>query len=158
MLRKRTMIFSWIMIMLCVLIAPVPVSAKEYYTMKEVGISDFSGAPYYQIRSWKGNTITYRVYDTTYGSDDPVIGKWKKAKINSKTKYYVGDYGKYDEYQTLCQYLFGFYDYSNNVDYLKKSTKAKSRKWVRKYKTPRVDMVIKKGKVKKLVYNAQVAG
>ena len=157
MLKKRVVIISWILVMACILMDPMPASAQTYYTMREVGISGFPGTPHYEIRSWNGNTITYRVMDTSNGSDYPVIGKWKKAKVNGKTKYYAGNLERYDQTQMICYELFGTSFYPDVVDYLKKSTKSKCKKYLRK-KNPRVDMVIKKGKIKVLVYNAQVAG
>lgn len=156
-ITKRNMILTWVLLVICMLAIPVKANAKKYYSMEELGVSKFSGTPYYEIGSWKGNTITYRKYDTSKGSDRPKIGSWKKAKITKKTKYYVGNANRF--YNVLDDYTDdeGYY-YPSEVEFVKKTTKAQFKKYYRKSSFVWVDLVIKKGKVKTVIYKSQVAG
>lgn len=153
--KKKTIFMTCILLMVCTFIIPMTASAKKYYSMEKLGVPGYVGAPYYQIRSWKGNTITYRKYDTSTSSKKPKTGKWKKAKITSKTKYYVGDAKHFNKVVNRYVDKDGYY-YPSEVKFVVKSSKAKFKKYYRGKSRIRVDLVIKKGKVKTVIYKSKV--
>lgn len=141
--------------MVCTFIIPMTASAKKYYSMGQLGVPGYSGTPYYQIRSWKGNTITYRKYDTSKSSKKPKTGKWQKAKITGKTKYYVGDAKHFDKVVDRYVDKDGYY-YPSEVKFVTKSNKTKFKQYYKGKSSIRVDLVIKKGQVKTVIYKTEV--
>lgn len=73
-------------------------AANKYYTLKELGITDYSRCA---IKSLKGNKVTY--YRTKWADiyhdgmlDIVRAGAYKTAKITPKTKYYAEDIRKFN--------------------------------------------------------------
>ena len=156
--NKKSMVTVCMLMLACILMIPVSASAKTYYSMKQLGVSNYTGTPNYQVKKWKGNTIKYRKFDTSKGSDYPKTSKWKTAKITKSTKYYKGNVNRF--YKVLDNYMDDEGRYSpRKVKFISKTSKSNFKKYYRKNSSfVWINMVIKKGKIKKIIYGAQVAG
>lgn len=104
-LKKKTMFLVVLAVVLCFMTrGEIKVTAAvKYYSPRSLGITNESS---YKIKSLKGNVLTYyrwkvktKTYHykgTTYGDDVSVrAGRYKKAKITPKTKYYISDASKF---------------------------------------------------------------
>lgn len=136
-------------------------AAEKYYTLEELGISDYC---YYAIKSLKGNKVTY--YKTKWADvyhDGTFVmvrtGKYKTAKITPKTKYYAENLKKFN-------YMGGS---MFNQKYIRKvtkkqffNTKAIDTKNIFKDRYTCVGchmkLTIKNGKITRIVQYGHVAG
>ena len=70
--------------------------AKKYYSLNDIGLSGCATDNIdYAVLSIRGNTVQYIKYVRKTGSGRWVQeGKSQKAKLSSKTKYYMGNSGR----------------------------------------------------------------
>lgn len=90
--RRNHIIIIIAVLFISVFVCNISVEAKKYYSLEDIGLSgSATDNTDYSVLSFRGNTLRYVKYEK-----DNESGKWKKkgkskkAKVSSKTKYYIG--------------------------------------------------------------------
>lgn len=136
-----------------ILLLGASASARTYYTGNKLKTKTSAKV---RIISIKGNTVTYRKV-TLVANDyyvDYKMGKAKKAKLTSKTKYYFGDYDRYVKLLRKSNYKKNQYTLKW-IYKVSKSTFVKKRPAGGNYWD---QIQVKNGKVVRIFTRMQIAG